>query len=512
MDPLGEAVTKVETAEVAPISPVQLRLRKFFDAAISSVLKLILPVAIGFGCFLVGFLAWYCLLFCHTRSVPEVDSYTPPPLPTEINVPEFLRFIQHDTNAEKVLWLLPYVIFASILAIAATAIATYHLRRREIWCEDKQLVMQGTDAVMIGLRWSAIKEIQQTQSFDIFNGRKDVLMIETQEGNTFKLRMSDILQRQDAATFFNKVRTNAPQARLQVDASLKNDANSYTELWLKYFSVPTERNNSGLLEPGMTLHNGRYQIVETIGGGGQGTAYLARILQADGSAGEQVVLKEYVLPIHRGQLTAEKTAAKLKSEVAILRRLDHPQIVKLIDDFVEDFRGYLVMEYVQGETLKSLVARLGPQSESEVIAWAMQICDILTFMHDQSPPIVHRDLTPDNLILQENGLIKIVDFNVAHQVDSSETATVVGKHAYIPPEQFRGRPCAQSDIYALGGTMFYLLTGQEPEPITASRPRVKNGQVSKELDAIVCQATALDVNKRHENATAMKSALFELTL
>jgi tRNA A-37 threonylcarbamoyl transferase component Bud32 len=511
LDSVENVVTEVESSEVASIPPAQKALRRFFDISFSLVRQMIVPLGITMGCAVFGSMAWYILLYCHTQYGPVQDSYTPDPLPTETTVPEFLRFIQHDTNAEKVLWLLPYVIFASILAIAVAALAIYHLRRREIWCEDTQLVMQGADAVMIGLRWTAIKEIQQTQRFDIFNGRKDFLIIETQQGNTFKLRMSDVLQRQDAATFFNKVRTHAPQAKLKVDASLKNDANSYTELWLKYFSVPTNRSNSGLLEPGMTLKSGHYQIIETIGGGGQGTAYLARILQADGGALEQVVLKEYVLPIHRGQLTAEKTAAKLKSEAAILRRLDHPQIVKLIDDFVEDFRGYLVMEYVQGETLKSLVTRLGLQSEGEVVEWAIQICDILTFMHEQSPPIVHRDLTPDNLILQENGLIKIVDFNVAHQVDSSETATVVGKHAYIPPEQFRGRPCAQSDIYALGGTMFYLLTGQEPEPITVSCPRTENLHVSKKLDAIVSQATALSADDRYANAASMKAAVLQLS-
>jgi tRNA A-37 threonylcarbamoyl transferase component Bud32 len=510
VESLEPVVIDLKSSEITALPPAQQAVRRFFDVSVSLIRKSILPLSIAMGCAVLGSLVWYVLSYCHAEFGPSPDTYTPPPLETENPVPEFLRFIQHDISAEKVLWLLPYVIFASILAIAVASLAVYHLRRREVWCEDTQLVMQGVDAVMIGLRWTAIKEIQQTQSFDIFNGRKDVLIIETQQGNIFKLRMSDVLQRQDAATFFNKVRTNAPHAKLKVDASLKNDANSYTELWLKYFSVPTERNNSGLLKPGMTVKDGRYQILEIIGGGGQGTAYLARILQGDGALSEQVVLKEYVLPIHRGQLTAEKTAAKLKSEAAILRRLDHPQIVKLIDDFVEDFRGYLVMEYVQGTTLKSLVSRLGPQNEAEVIEWAIQICDILTFMHGQSPPIVHRDLTPDNLILQEDGRIKVVDFNVAHQVDSSETATVVGKHAYIPPEQFRGKPSAQSDIYALGGTMFYLLTGQEPEPITVSHPGAENLLLSRKLDKIVSKSTALAADERYPDAEKLKSALSQL--
>jgi serine/threonine-protein kinase len=269
--------------------------------------------------------------------------------------------------------------------------------------------------------------------------------------------------------------------------------------------------------------------MQTVGGGGQGTAYLAvckhpvtrldetcqhfaEDVETSGLVKDkmEVVLKEYVLPVHRGKVTAEKTAEKLKAEAEILRKLDHPQIVKLLDGFIEDYRGYLVLEYVQGETLKSIVDRLGPQPESAVIAWATQVADILSYLHSLTPSVVHRDITPDNLILQEDGTIKVVDFNVAHQVDSSATATVVGKHAYIPPEQFRGKPTEQSDIYALGGTMYFLLTGNEPEPISVARPRTVAHHVSEKLDALVAKCTSLDLTRRCESAASLSAELKKL--
>ena len=113
-------------------------------------------------------------------------------------------------------------------------------------------------------------------------------------------------------------------------------------------------------------------------------------------------------------------------------------------------------------------------------------------------------------MLQEDGNIKLVDFNVAYQVDSSATATVVGKHAYIPAEQFRGKPVPQSDIYSLGGSMFYLLTGKEPEPISTSHPANHNENVSIELDRIVAKATATSLEVRYADVQEFKDDLLKL--
>src|SRR5581483_12186920 len=107
----------------------------------------------------------------------------------------------------------------------------------------------------------------------------------------------------------------------------------------------------------------------------------------------------------------------------------------------------------------------GQFTQTRVLELATQMCDILAHLHGQSPPVLHRDFTPENLILDVDGNLRLIDFNVAQQMESTATRTVVGKHSYIPPEQFRGKATTQSDIYAMGASIFYLLTGTEPEPI-----------------------------------------------
>jgi tRNA A-37 threonylcarbamoyl transferase component Bud32 len=447
------------------------------------------------------------------------DTYIPP---------EFFGFkLKNIGNLDQVLVLLPFAFVGCCLLTGLVVYIAKESRSRDIDWTDTHLMLEQSGPLTLAVRWSAIELVQQFPIWDIFNGKQPAFLIRTREGNQFKLKLSDISKKHNIGTFFSLIKTSAPQAELHVDPGFSSD-NSYTELWLKYFSVPAERQKTGLLESMMSLDSGRYEILGTIGGGGQGTAYLANVCVAGTQVSEtdknhiieidpanlqlhdQVVLKEYVLPVHRGHLTAERTAEKLRAEAEILQKLNHPQIVKLKDAFVEDFRGYLVLEFISGESLKTLVERLGPQSEELVIDWALRTCDVLEYMHAQSPPVVHRDITPDNLMLQDDGTVKIVDFNVAYQVDSSATSTVVGKHAYIPAEQFRGKAVPQSDIYSLGGSLFFLLTGKDPAPITQSHPAHSNSAVSDEMDAIVARATSTKLCDRYADIAEMRSDLQKL--
>lgn len=436
--------------------------------------------------------------------------------------------LRNYVNLGQVLFWLPAAAVACGLLSGVAMYLARESQSRDIDWTDSHLFLEYSGPLTLALKWTAIESVRQGFRWDILNGKQPTFVVTTKEGNVFKLKLSDISRKHNIGTFFSMIKTNAPHAMLGVDASFAHD-HSYTELWLKYFSTPTERERTGMLEKDMRVDCGRYRVHCTIGGGGQGTAYLATVEEQisfveqtgetsvqhimtanrglNSQPGEQVVLKEYVLPVHRGHLTTERTAERLKAEAEILSRLDHPQIVKLEDAFIEDYRGYLVLEYVQGESLKTLVERLGPQLEESVIQWSMQVCKILEYLHSLEPCVVHRDITPDNLLLQEDGFIKLVDFNVAYQVDSSSTATVVGKHAYIPAEQFRGKPTPQSDIYALGGTMFFLLTGKEPEPITQSHPRRVNAAVGESLDQIVAHATASSLKDRTASVGDLHLAL-----
>lgn len=277
---------------------------------------------------------------------------------------------------------------------------------------------------------------------------------------------------------------------------------SYTQIWLDSLLAPARREKLLQLECGTSLQNGKYVLDRKLGAGGQGAAYLAR--RDDGA---MVVLKEYILPIYVDAKVKRKSLENFENEAHMLQQLDSPLIVKLLGFFVEDHRGYLVLEHINGVNLHDHVAQNGPLSESEVIHYGMLMCDVLTHLHSQNPPIVHRDFTPDNIILSGDNSIKVIDFMVAQRNDESATGTVVGKHAYLPPEQFRGKATPQSDVYALGCALFYLLTGDEPEPLSTSHPILFNDTVSGSLDEIVAKATELETADRYKSALELKQAL-----
>jgi tRNA A-37 threonylcarbamoyl transferase component Bud32 len=282
---------------------------------------------------------------------------------------------------------------------------------------------------------------------------------------------------------------------------------SYTELWLQALTAPPKRERLKPLMSGVVLHDGQYHVIEQIGSGGQGFAYLATQI----NSGREVVLKEYILPVFVDLDARRAAVERFEREARTLQSLSSSNIVELLDFFIEDHRAYLVLEHIEGESLKQLVERSGVVSQSDCVKLAEQMCEILIYLHGLTPPLVHRDFTPDNLILRPDGTLKLIDFNVAQQSQTSNfTGTVVGKHSYLPPEQFRGAAVPQSDIYALGGTLFFLLVGHDPEPITVSHPGAERADVKERLDGLVARATALDVSRRYEDVRALKHDLDSL--
>jgi tRNA A-37 threonylcarbamoyl transferase component Bud32 len=270
---------------------------------------------------------------------------------------------------------------------------------------------------------------------------------------------------------------------------------TYTGLWLEALNAPPKRERLTPLGSGSTLKQGAYTLIRLLGSGGQGAAYLACTLE-----GSSVVLKEYILPVYVDVKVRKEAIEQFQREAKMLSQLDCPLIVKLLDFFVDDHRAYLVLEYIDGKSLKGLVDSQGPFSNNQVAQLGLMMCDILTYLHKQSPPVVHRDFTPDNLILDKNGSLKLIDFMIAQQSEDTSTATVVGKQSYISPEQFRGKANTQSDIYALGATLCFLLTGQDPEPLSTSSPIIACETVSPTLDKIVSKCTELDLEKRYISA------------
>jgi len=375
--------------------------------------------------------------------------------------------------------------------------------------------------------WATVDSVKLVRHGRFRPEKELFIVIKSALGTNYSLRYDDMLTDNSEASFLNAVSTWAPQARAsllsfcqkdqldftagandflksnQVFNQLSSQAPQFTELWLHQFSTANIRQRQGILAKGTALKGNQYIVHGVLGGGGQGNAYLASRAVIDGEA---VVLKEYIMPVYQGSSVLQKLTEKLQREAEILARLDHAGIVKLYDCFVEDYRGYLVLEYAHGRSLKELVQAEGAQNEKFVRHIATQLCAVLTYLHDFYPPIVHRDLTPDNIMLDGDSRVKVVDFNVARQLENASGATVVGKHAYIPPEQFRGRPSIQSDIYALGATLFYLLTGEEPEPLSQSWPT----KVTPALAELVARATALELSQRYDSAGELLQDLLRL--
>jgi len=177
------------------------------------------------------------------------------------------------------------------------------------------------------------------------------------------------------------------------------------------------------------------------------------------------------------------------------------------EKIVENGRNYLLLQYANGQDLRQLVLQHGKQMERTVIEWADQITEVLQFLHAQAPPVVHRDLTPDNLVLSPAGEIILIDFGAANEFIGNATGTLVGKQSFISPEQFRGKACPQSDIYSFGGTMHFLLTGQEPVALSVSHPRSVDQSISEEMDNLIAEMTDLDVAKRISSAAVLSQRL-----
>jgi serine/threonine protein kinase len=368
--------------------------------------------------------------------------------------------------------------------------------------------------------WKTIDQIKLVRPTEHSNSSRWSIMVESKDERAavelpFKAFSSDRIRHQLIQCLDTWGRNITIDPNLLEALAPRNQA-SYTELWISALSEAPKIEGLTPHSIGLRLESRAYEIVSQLASGGQGIAYLARKIKAEAAvaedldyAPEQVVLKETVLPIYVDDRAKAKALARFERDAKLLASLDHPFIVKLEDFFVENNRAYLALEYIPGQSLKETVESAGPLPEEEVRRLALMMVDILQYLHARTPPVVHRDFTPDNLMLTNDGKIKLLDFDVAMEqsVFSQTNATIVGKQAYIPLEQFRGKPCPQSDIYAMGATLSYLLTGCEPAALESSHPRLSRPELSAELDDIIARATALEISQRISDANTLRRCL-----
>jgi formylglycine-generating enzyme required for sulfatase activity len=255
--------------------------------------------------------------------------------------------------------------------------------------------------------------------------------------------------------------------------------------------------------------NNRYRIVKLLGQGGFGAVYRAW----DTNLEVPVAIKE--------NLDISPAAQKqFKREAQLLFNLRHPNLPRVHDHFVSPGQGqYLVMDFVVGQDLGEMLSD-GPLPEAKVLPWIIQVCDALSYLHSQAPPVIHRDIKPGNIKITPEGKAMLVDFGISKIYDPN-LATTVGARAvtpgYSPPEQYgKGATDIRSDLYALGATLYHLLTGQLPSDsvdiLTRNAPPPPpvvdlNPSISEAIGAAITKAMALDREARWANAEEFKQAI-----
>ncbi len=273
--------------------------------------------------------------------------------------------------------------------------------------------------------------------------------------------------------------------------------------------LPTPHNgpcpSSHSLSTGLPVLQGRYEVVHLLGQGGMGTVFMARDLRLQG---RDCVVKKLRDDFYREE-DRQKAQAFFEREAGVLSRLQHPNIVHILDYFRENDDYYLVMEHVKGHDLHYILQDRGEpfDEDQQVIPWAIQICDVLNYLHSEN--VIYRDLKPSNIMIDLKGQVKLVDFGIARAWEDAGENTHVVSAGYSPPEQYWGAATPQSDIYALGATMHYLLTGKDPEALHASSPKASNEAVSNYTDQLVQRATAQDMSQRFQTVEEMREALLE---
>ncbi len=276
------------------------------------------------------------------------------------------------------------------------------------------------------------------------------------------------------------------------------------------------------IEPGEVLHD-RYQVRERIGQGGMGSIYLAEDLRL---SGRLCALKEVVYDRSLPNKVLQQARDQFLREATVLARLDHPNLPKVSDFFSGEQSDYLVMDYVPGSDLRTLMLEARRKKtflpEKDVLNWSNQLADALIFLHNQEPSIVHRDIKPSNLKLTPNGLLKLVDFGLVKILAPEEvTITIIqgqGTALYTPLEQYGGdglHTDVRADVYAFGSTMYHLLTNEPPtdarkrflQPESLLPIRQINPSISQRTERAVLWAMALHPDQRPDSINTFRQAL-----
>ncbi len=269
-----------------------------------------------------------------------------------------------------------------------------------------------------------------------------------------------------------------------------------------------------MLKPNTVLQQ-RYRIIEVLGVGGMSTVYKARDLRFT-SVDRLCAVKE-MFNVTDDDRVRSLRLTNFQREAALLATLTHSAIPRIYDYFEQQGTVYLVLELIQGHDLESILSQRGEAfPEDSVVRWALDLCNVLMYLHGQKPePVIFRDLKPSNIMIRNDDALMLVDFGIARAFAPQQKGTMIGTEGYAPPEQYRGIAEARGDIYALGATLHHLSTATDPRgetPFTFAQrpPRRFNATLSAEFEHIILKCVQYSAADRYESIQDLRDALLDL--
>lgn len=258
--------------------------------------------------------------------------------------------------------------------------------------------------------------------------------------------------------------------------------------------------------PNGTIIGDKYEVLTPVDKGGMSVVYLVRDTHLNKNWALKEVRKD-------GQKDYEVVRQSLIRETDMLKKMSHPYLPRIVDIIDREGVFYVVMDFIEGQTLQKVLEKYGAQSEENVIEWAIQICEVLNYLHNCNPKIIYRDMKPGNIMLKPEGSIVVIDFGIAREFKENNVADTVclGTIGYAAPEQYGnlGQTDARTDIYGLGATLYHLVTGKSPaeKPYVMVPIRQINPSLSKGLEEIILKCTQPDPEDRYQNAAELIYAL-----
>lgn len=382
------------------------------------------------------------------------------------------------------------------------------------------------------LRWSKIRLVYLEKPNESEDGHF-FICIRNSSGGVLKLHTSGFGDPSQLELFFQTLRQRVPAAfkdaplYLAVQPEQKSNLAYVIRSVKQYLKITKPSKIEEFLTPDTVLQDGRYRLLARLETTAECTRYVAEANDPDvvdsrlaafceGKSSskfgaQKVLLEEYILPPKKNMMSLDylELQSLLEHRARVASRLDNKRILRWLDIFQENQRMYCVFEYFAGDTLHQHVLKNGSFTESQTIKMALFMCDLLSLMHGEEPAILHGSFNPHSLSITDAGELKMTTLPRSGLMESRRLPGPAGRLAYMAPEQLHLTPCKQSDLYGLGATLYFMLTGQDPPAAQCLKVKQAVPSVSDTLSGIIERCTDPDLGKRLENVDVLKRQLIQ---